>query len=113
MTDASQDGSVKVTFSGILISSILHLSICQEKERIHILIKFLQKKNKNKTKHNQHVALISLWIKMQWHIKSVKFEEKVTVDENFRKKKQQQQQNKGTKLEGNLREIRMIPFTRH
>lgn len=49
---------------------------------------------------------------MQWHIKSVKFEEKVTVDENFRKK-QQQQQNKGTKLEGNLREIRMIPFTRH
>ena len=23
---------------------------------------------------------------MQWHIKSVKFEEKVTVDENFRKK---------------------------
>ena len=44
MTDASQDGRVKVTFSGILISSILHLSICQEKERIHILIKFLQKK---------------------------------------------------------------------
>ena len=51
---------------------------------------------------------------MQWHIKSVKLEEKVTVDENFRKKQQQQQQqNKGIKLEGNLREIRMIPFTRH
>ena len=112
MTDASQDGRVKVTFSGILISSILHLSICQEKERIHILIKFLQKANK--TKHNQRVALISLWIKMQWHIKSVKLEEKVTVDENFRKKQQQQQQqNKGIKLEGNLRKIRMIPFTRH
>ena len=41
---------------------------------------------------------------MQWHIKSVKVEEKVTIDENFReKKKQQQQQRKGTKLEGNLR----------
>ena len=51
---------------------------------------------------------------MQWHIKSVKLEEKVTVDENFRKKQQQQQQqNKGIKLEGNLRKIRMIPFTRH
>ena len=51
---------------------------------------------------------------MQWHIKSVKLEEKVTVDENFRKKQQQQQQqNKGMKLEGNLRKIRMIPFTRH
>ena len=49
---------------------------------------------------------------MQWHIKSVKLEEKVTVDENFRKK-QQQQENKGIKLEGNLRKIRMIPFTRH
>ena len=51
---------------------------------------------------------------MQWHIKSVKLEEKVTVDENFRKKQQQQQQqNRGIKLEGNLRKIRMIPFTRH
>ena len=53
---------------------------------------------------------------MQWHIKSVKLEEKVTVDENFRKKQQQQQQqqqNKGIKLEENLRKIRMIPFTRH
>ena len=39
MTEASLDGRVNVTFSGILISSILHLSICQKKSGIHMLVK--------------------------------------------------------------------------
>ena len=37
MTDASQKGNVKVTFSVFRISSILRLSICQKKSDIHRL----------------------------------------------------------------------------
>ena len=57
---------------------------------------------KKKAKHNQCVALISLWIKMEWHIKSVKLEKKVTIDENFQRKEHNNNNNK-TK-EQNLKE---------
>ena len=40
---------------------------------------------------------------MQWHIKSVKVEEKVTIDENFREKKNNNNNNNNTK-EQNLKE---------
>ena len=46
MTDASQKGNVKVTFSGFRISSILRLSICQKKSDIHRLANVCQMNKK-------------------------------------------------------------------